>query len=366
MFGFLFTFYFQLRDSHFGCHQTEFSCWSEQFAHRNGATENVIFPLNLHCLSVIFAWRYIWLQAHQFQIVTNNELAVQYHVTRHTGSAPTTRSVFDLLPAGYHFRTWSTTVACIESVCNPASQCNRIPIVRCESGCKLPQEWPSILFVSITFLIFAGGCSCVETRAILQAGTMRNWLLWIRSMCSTNKCGDFGMKNHKFISSMNISRFSVLDSYVTQVNACFVASMVNRDFTRILDRLNFYSNTTACILAKARCNPMNPITGELQQQLTQIYPIGLTNGVGTAGFYNHNALQIAPNGDIKIIAFPSSIITGDYFCSTSATLEQSLYDGITCIVPWKTTLFRFLNSNIIFLFSIIIWNCKFYIIRVYK
>lgn len=109
--------------------------------------------------------------------------------------------------------------------------------------------------------------------------------------------------------------------------------MVNRDFTRILDRLNFYSNATACILAKSRCGTANPITGELQQQLTQVYPIGLTNGAGTAGFYNHNALQIAPNGDIKIVAFPSSIITGDFFCSSDATLEQSLYDGVTCIVP---------------------------------
>lgn len=117
-----------------------------------------------------------------------------------------------------------------------------------------------------------------------------------------------------------------------QVNACFVASMVNRDFTRILDRLNFYSNTTACILAKTRCEIQHPITGQLQQQLTQVQPIGLTNGAGTAGFYNHNALQIALNGDIKIVSFPSSVITGDYFC-TLPTWEQSVYDGITCIVP---------------------------------
>lgn len=134
-----------------------------------------------------------------------------------------------------------------------------------------------------------------------------------------------------------------------QVNACFLASMVNRDFTRILDRLNFFSNTTACILAKSRCDIANPITGELQQQLGQIYPIGLTNGVGTAGFYNHNALQIAPNGDVKIIAFPSSIVTGDYFCSGGATtLEQSLYDGITCLVPWMKILFSLLTHIFIY------------------
>lgn len=135
----------------------------------------------------------------------------------------------------------------------------------------------------------------------------------------------------KFLTVWNVDFCFLI---ALQVNACFLASMVNRDFTRILDRLNFFSNTTACILAKSRCNIANPITGELQQQLGQIYPIGLTNGVGTVGYYNHNALQIAPNGDVKIIAFPSSIVTGDYFCSGGATtLEQSLYDGITCLVP---------------------------------
>lgn len=115
------------------------------------------------------------------------------------------------------------------------------------------------------------------------------------------------------------------------MNACFLGNLVNRDFNRVNDRINFFTNTTACILARTRCNAYNPITGELQQQLSQVYPVGLTNNVGTGGYYSHNSLQISPNGDIKIVAFPASVIVGDLFCSNSATLEQSTYDGQTCI-----------------------------------
>lgn len=107
--------------------------------------------------------------------------------------------------------------------------------------------------------------------------------------------------------------------------------MVNRDFNRFNDRISFYTNTTACLLARTRCSAYNPITGELQQQLSQPYPIGLTNNVGTGGYYNHNSLQVSPNGDLKIVAFPVSVVVGDLFCSTTNSLEQSTYDGQTCV-----------------------------------
>lgn len=120
--------------------------------------------------------------------------------------------------------------------------------------------------------------------------------------------------------------------YFVQLNACFLVNLVGRDFNRINDRVTFYTNTTACILARTRCSAYNPITGELQQQLTQVYPLGLTNNAGTGGYYNHNSLQITPGGDIKIVAFPVSVVVGDFFCSSTHSLEQSTYDGQTCVV----------------------------------
>lgn len=84
-------------------------------------------------------------------------------------------------------------------------------------------------------------------------------------------------------------------------------------------------------MAKVRCGNMNPITGELQQQYNSINPPELTNNAGTAGYYYYNALQIAPNGDLKVVAFPPSFVVGDRFCTATANLEQSNYDNSTCI-----------------------------------
>lgn len=81
-----------------------------------------------------------------------------------------------------------------------------------------------------------------------------------------------------------------------------------------------------------RCSRLNPITGELQQQISETYPIGLTNSVGTAGYFDFNALQIAPNGDLKVIAFPPSYVNGDFFCTKTVTFEQSTYDNSTCMI----------------------------------
>lgn len=115
-----------------------------------------------------------------------------------------------------------------------------------------------------------------------------------------------------------------------QINSCFLTNLVNRDFNRVPDRITFFTNTTACILARTRCNDINPITGDFQRQVgSPKYPPGVSNGVGTAGYYHYNALQIGTNGDLKIIAFPPTIITGNHFCSHNISLAQSPF-GQTC------------------------------------
>lgn len=105
---------------------------------------------------------------------------------------------------------------------------------------------------------------------------------------------------------------------------------MNRDFNRVIDRVSFYTNTTACILARTRCNEINPITGDIQRQKGSIYPVGITNAVGTAGYYHYNALQIGQNGDIKIIGLPSTWVLGNTFCNNKISLEQSPYDRNVC------------------------------------
>lgn len=105
---------------------------------------------------------------------------------------------------------------------------------------------------------------------------------------------------------------------------------MNRDFNRLIDRINFYTNTTACILAKTRCADINPITADIQRQKGSFYPVGITNAVGTAGYYHYNAVQISRNGDLKIIGLPSAWVLGNTFCTYNISLEQSNYDSSTC------------------------------------
>lgn len=105
---------------------------------------------------------------------------------------------------------------------------------------------------------------------------------------------------------------------------------MNRNFNLVPDRIHFYTNTTACILAKTRCSEVNPITADFQRQTGSIHPIGVTNAAGTAGFYHYNALQISYNGDIRIIGLPSAWVLGNTFCSRNISLSQAPYDQQIC------------------------------------
>lgn len=127
--------------------------------------------------------------------------------------------------------------------------------------------------------------------------------------------------------------FNINISIGFQINTCFLANLVARDFNVFAHRINFYTNITACILARTRCSDVNPITGDLQRQQGSLFPPGITNGAGTGGYFFYNALQIARNGDMKILSFPPQIVTGNVFCSnySSISLQQSPYDSRTCL-----------------------------------
>lgn len=85
------------------------------------------------------------------------------------------------------------------------------------------------------------------------------------------------------------------------------------------DREYFYTNTTSCILAMARCNKYNPITGEYQIPQPMNSPK-----------YLYNALQVSPTGDLRIITFPGTTGVAEYFCSNKATLDQATFGNAVC------------------------------------
>ncbi|XP_055381480.1 uncharacterized protein LOC129612055 isoform X2 [Condylostylus longicornis] len=92
------------------------------------------------------------------------------------------------------------------------------------------------------------------------------------------------------------------------ISGCIQENVGRFDLTQPLPRVYFYSNVTACILARARCNPYNPVSGILQQPNTAQYAYG----------------------DLRIITFPNNIGIGDLFCSRSQSLNQAPYNSLTC------------------------------------
>uniref|UniRef100_A0A182W2X8 Uncharacterized protein n=1 Tax=Anopheles minimus TaxID=112268 RepID=A0A182W2X8_9DIPT len=106
------------------------------------------------------------------------------------------------------------------------------------------------------------------------------------------------------------------------INQCILQTLINRDLNVEAQRVGFYVNTTSCILAKARCDPYNPITGQLQQPLN--VPAGTTGRTGS------NSLQISLTGDIRIVSFPRKVAVGDAFCSSRTLLDQSTFGNSIC------------------------------------
>ncbi len=96
-------------------------------------------------------------------------------------------------------------------------------------------------------------------------------------------------------------------------------NLPSRDFNNPVSRQTFYTNTTSCILARVRCNSYNPITGERQQQ--QRFP---------SQNYLFNSLQVAPNGDLRIVSFPGTTGVAEFFCSTRSSLEQATFGDAVC------------------------------------
>lgn len=114
----------------------------------------------------------------------------------------------------------------------------------------------------------------------------------------------------------------------TLINQCILQTLNNRNLNLESDRIGFYTNATSCILARARCNAYNPITGELQTPSTSSNPLLLGSLLNADVLAN--SLQISPQGDIRIVSFPSQTIVADLFCSTRTSLEQANFGDSVC------------------------------------
>lgn len=116
---------------------------------------------------------------------------------------------------------------------------------------------------------------------------------------------------------MDLTRFSF------QINSCFMENYQNFNLTNgvVSNRIFFITNVTSCILARSRCSLYHPISGEYQAP-QQPQP-------GLATYFN--TLQIAPNGDIKLVTFPYTTKVAELFCSNSLIgLEQASYRNFIC------------------------------------
>ncbi|CAG9801821.1 unnamed protein product [Chironomus riparius] len=107
------------------------------------------------------------------------------------------------------------------------------------------------------------------------------------------------------------------------VDNCLIENS-NRNLTTQQDRVNYYTNITACILARSRCNAYNPITGELQSGNNLSPLLHFQSGVLS------NALQITTSGDIRIVSFSQKVGVSGLFCATQTSLDQAGYGVTTC------------------------------------
>ncbi|XP_058445631.1 uncharacterized protein LOC131426849 [Malaya genurostris] len=178
----------------------------------------------------------------------------------------------------------------------------------------LPSGQTQLLAISqcaTLYLTNSSYASCATGLAAIATGLRQTTVPLVGINCYTGYC--------EFVQCVRRINSNIL------IDQCILQTLNNRDLNVQAQRIAFYTNATSCILARARCNSYNPITGELQ----------------TAGAFNKpagsripdplsNSLQITPRGDIRIISFSSRVVVADLFCSSQTMLDQSTYGDSVC------------------------------------
>ncbi|XP_050672777.1 uncharacterized protein LOC126970726 [Leptidea sinapis] len=106
---------------------------------------------------------------------------------------------------------------------------------------------------------------------------------------------------------------------VNLITQCTREARTGVNITVDADNVRFFTNITSCVLAKTRCGPFNPITGEPQNP-------GYTSTSNRVS----NALQFSENGELRILAFPASTPVSSSFCSTLSNLTQTSWLSNVC------------------------------------
>ncbi|GLV39144.1 hypothetical protein CBL_06195 [Carabus blaptoides fortunei] len=114
------------------------------------------------------------------------------------------------------------------------------------------------------------------------------------------------------------------------ISTCFNEAALINNQANDASRIMLYKNITSCILARARCNAVNPITGQRQNNR---YTVTTSTGYGrnTLVTQLYNTLQITPSGDLQIVALPGTTTAATQFCSSRTSLAQSGWTNVTCI-----------------------------------
>ncbi|KAG5684225.1 hypothetical protein PVAND_013463 [Polypedilum vanderplanki] len=160
-----------------------------------------------------------------------------------------------------------------------------------------------------TYLANTSYAGCASQLATIVSGIRPTTAPTYPYLCYTGYC--------EFVRCIRRINANVL------IDNCLLEN-ISRNLTAQQDRVNFYTNITACILARARCNAYNPITGEVQSanNLSPLFP--LQTGVLS------NALQVTTTGDIRIVSFSQKVGVSGLFCATQTSLDQAGYGVTTC------------------------------------
>ncbi|XP_026479212.1 uncharacterized protein LOC113385574 [Ctenocephalides felis] len=115
------------------------------------------------------------------------------------------------------------------------------------------------------------------------------------------------------------------------IASCYNEAILTNTLDAEEDRIRLFTDISSCILARARCNLYNPITGELNsnQKVVQSQIFGKSVLLSFPQ-RRYNSLQITPQGDLRIISFPATTTAADYFCAASRNLNQSTWPDATC------------------------------------
>ena len=150
---------------------------------------------------------------------------------------------------------------------------------------------------------------------------MRYRLLQVRKLYQKNKLGLIGKPRE--------------DQYVLhlpdfQIAQCYEQASADNDAIFEEDQITLVKNVTSCILARARCASINPITGERQTSSLTTTTYDKWGKPKTTTVSLYNSLQITPEGNLRIIRLPGTTNIQNYFCTAQPNLRESSWLEYSC------------------------------------